>query len=503
MEYGLNDVKMKSSSDIFQNYYIIIRSLYKKYCPDMSLDDYNNIVNNIIDDSRKNYKGNFPYSRYLKNKITSMLIKYNSDHFNIDIFIDNNFLNINDINDALSKMSSLKKYLSSNSIEIKIDYIINLLKNNSTFNNTVKFIFDDHYKKQQVDSKKRYFISDNFVNLCVECYCLINDIDLFSSNEEGESIDDVFEDLDSTGLYFKSISSGKVMSADEEKELFLKVKSGDKAAKELFIKNNLKLVVSIAKNYRGRGLPLLDLVQEGNVGLLMAVDKFDVSLGFKFSTHACWWIRQAITRSLNTYARSIRLPNYLIEYVNKYKVIYNRLMSLNNTEPSDEQIALEMGISVDKVLKLKKYLNDTISLNSIVEDSYSNAKNNRIEVEDFISSHEDSIEDSYIHSQVTGYVRDWLSKVNASQRNLDIVYYRFGLYGDEPKTLDELSSMFGITRERARQIVIETLSIMRNSREADNFLIFADNPHEADEFIKYWRSNCRSKDTRYKTYKKR
>ena len=256
--------------------------------------------------------------------------------------------------------------------------------------------------------------------------------------------DDVADD--SVRLYLREIGKIPLLSAEEELKLAHEVVAGDQRAKDKMAEANMRLVVSIAKRYVGRGLDLLDLIQEGNTGLLRAVEKFDPDKGFKFSTYATWWIRQAITRAIADQARTIRIPVHMVETINKLLRTQRRLTQELNREPTNEEIAKAMEIEVDKVEHIMKIKQDISSLDaSIRDDEEDSVLADFIEDEDTISP-----EESATNQLLKEQVKDMLGAL--TEREQKIIKLRFGLEDGKSHTLEEVGQEFAVTRERIRQI---------------------------------------------------
>jgi len=270
--------------------------------------------------------------------------------------------------------------------------------------------------------------------------------------------DDVADD--SVRLYLREIGKIPLLSAEEELKLAHEVVAGDQRAKDKMAEANMRLVVSIAKRYVGRGLDLLDLIQEGNTGLLRAVEKFDPDKGFKFSTYATWWIRQAITRAIADQARTIRIPVHMVETINKLLRTQRRLTQELNREPTNEEIAKAMEIEVDKVEHIMKIKQDISSLDaSIRDDEEDSVLADFIEDEDTISP-----EESATNQLLKEQVKDMLGAL--TEREQKIIKLRFGLEDGKSHTLEEVGQEFAVTRERIRQIEAKALAKLRKHRDA-------------------------------------
>ena len=275
--------------------------------------------------------------------------------------------------------------------------------------------------------------------------------------EDNSYIDDIADD--SVRLYLREIGKIPLLKADEELALAKKVVSGDKRAKDAMAEANMRLVVSIAKRYVGRGLDLLDLIQEGNTGLLRAVEKFDPDRGFKFSTYATWWIRQAITRAIADQARTIRIPVHMVETINKLLRTQRRLTQELNREPTNEEIAAAMEMDVDKVEHIMKIKQDISSLDaSVRDDEEDSVLGDFIEDEDAKTPSE-SASEQLLKEQV----RQILGSL--TEREQKILKLRFGLEDGKSHTLEEVGQEFSVTRERIRQIEAKALAKLRKNKD--------------------------------------
>ncbi len=264
---------------------------------------------------------------------------------------------------------------------------------------------------------------------------------------------------DPVRMYLKEIGRISLLSPEEELELSEKVAHGDEIAKNKLAESNLRLVVSIAKRYVGRGLLFLDLIQEGNIGLMKAVDKFDSDKGYKFSTYATWWIRQAITRALADQARTIRVPVHMVETINKMSRIQRQLTLELNREPSEEELAKKMGISLDKVREVIKISQEPVSLETPIgeeDDSH---------LGDFIKDESSMSPEEYATNEILKEeIRSVLMTLQV--REQEVLELRFGLVDGTCHTLEEVGKKFNVTRERIRQIEAKALRKLRHPSRA-------------------------------------
>ncbi len=270
-------------------------------------------------------------------------------------------------------------------------------------------------------------------------------------------LDDISDD--SVRLYLREIGKIPLLTPEEELALAKKVKSGDKRSKDAMAEANMRLVVSIAKRYVGRGLDLLDLIQEGNTGLLRAVEKFDPDRGFKFSTYATWWIRQAITRAIADQARTIRIPVHMVETINKLLRTQRRLTQELNREPTNEEIAAAMEMDVDKVEHIMKIKQDISSLDASVRDDEEDSV-----LGDFI---EDEDAKTPTESASEQLLKEQVKRIlgTLTEREQKILKLRFGLEDGKSHTLEEVGQEFSVTRERIRQIEAKALAKLRKHKD--------------------------------------
>ena len=290
-----------------------------------------------------------------------------------------------------------------------------------------------------------------------------DDINLAGLDEE-ELVDPV--DLaaeysldDPVRMYLKEIGQIKLLSAEEEVELAKRVSEGDQEAKNKLTEANLRLVVSIAKKYSGRGLHILDLIQEGNTGLIRAVDKFDWTKGNKFSTYATWWIRQAITRAIADQARTIRVPVHMVEVINKATRCNRKLVQELGREPTMEEIAAELGLPVEKIIEANRTAADTLSLDTPVGDEEDTSIGSFVEDE-----RTPGPADATSNALLAEALKEILDTL--TEREADVLRMRFGMYDGRTHTLEEVGQIFGVTRERIRQIENKAIRKLRHPSRA-------------------------------------
>jgi RNA polymerase primary sigma factor len=291
--------------------------------------------------------------------------------------------------------------------------------------------------------------------------------DLFEDEAEepaGPTIDVAVRhrDHDPVRAYLREIGKVPLLTAEEEISLAKRIERGDPAAKQALIEANLRLVVSVAKRYVGRGMLFLDLIQEGNLGLMRAVEKFDWRRGYKFSTYATWWIRQAITRGIADQARTIRVPVHMVETINKLVRVRRQLTQELERDPTNEEIAFKMEITPERVEQILKIAQEPVSLETPVGDEEDSSLGDFIEDDELQRPHV-AVDSKLRGEEIQGVLS------SLSHRERKVIELRYGLGGGEPMTLEEVGKYFGVTRERIRQIETRTLFKLKSMRAAGRF----------------------------------
>lgn len=356
------------------------------------------------------------------------------------------------------KVKSGKENEISQITDEKVQKIINMAKENGKMTYGELATELDDTTPDEIDK-----VFDAFEDLGVDLNDDLEEPDV----EDLENVEEIkLEDMDVTNLdgvsvddpvrmYLREIGKIPLLTFEEEAELAQKIVEGDEEAKQKLAESNLRLVVSIAKKYVGRGMLFLDLIQEGNMGLIKAVEKFDYNKGFKFSTYATWWIRQAITRAIADQARTIRIPVHMVETINKLIRTSRQLLQQNGREPTPEEIAKEMEISVERVMEIQKIAQDPVSLETPIGEEDDSHLGDFIQDEDSPAP-----QDSAAHT----LLREQLEEVmdTLTPREAMVLKLRFGLEDGKARTLEEVGKQFDVTRERIRQIEAKALRKLRH-----------------------------------------
>lgn len=367
---------------------------------------------------------------------------------------------MDEINEILLEETEKKSTftgLSEELLGIVADVIVEFKK---TGNITSSQLFDK-LDKVQVTPEELEEIYKSLDNAGIQ---VVNEFE-----KDKELYDQIIKDdrmADPVKMYLKDIGKVPLLLPDEETELAKRMMDGDEEAKKLLSEANLRLVVSIAKRYMGRGMQFLDLIQEGNLGLMKAVEKFDYQKGFKFSTYATWWIRQAITRAIADQARTIRIPVHMVETINKLIRVSRRLLQEFGREPNPAEIAVEMGITEERVMEIQKIAQDPVSLETPIGEEEDSHLSDFIEDEGSVAPTE-AVAYTMLKEQLLG-VLDTLTP-----REEKVLRLRYGLDDGRPRTLEEVGKEFTVTRERIRQIEAKALRKLRHpsrSKRLKDFL---------------------------------
>lgn len=407
----------------------------------------------------------------------------------ISNYINENIDQVSDYKDSIIKLISIKQFLNDNKISLSLELLLYLLENNNYFFKMNELLFDK-YKTQIENDTISMVIDDNFIISSLEAFCVKQNIEIKIDDEK------YIDCENSLMLYLNEISNFSVLSREEERRLAIKIKNGDIEAKKIFIQNNLRLVVSIAKKYRCKIMSFLDLIQEGNLGLMKALDGYDVSKGYKFSTYATWWIKQSIRLAIIKKGNEIRVPTGVYENVNNYKKKEEELSVILGRDPTDSEMSEFCNIPVSEIQKMKSILllqNHSTSLNSLVNDETTST------FEDFLPTPDEPIENLASLSMLNAEILTLFDSCNLKEREKEILVLRYGLNGNNPMKLIEVAQEYDLTHERIRQIESNAINKIRNNKKIDDFLIYMSNPKAAKKRLSDFRENYKKdKNLRYK-----
>lgn len=395
---------------------------------------------------------------------------------NIEIYISKKYGDKKIDLNALQILSDVNSYMENSENIIDFKLLIELINKNEIISTAIKVVLQE-----------KLYLKNYNIEYLVESYCVSNNIsdDDFRKFQERNFDFQVENNLELN--YIKEIRRIPLLTPEESKELLIRIKNGDEQARNLFINRNLRLVVKCAQQYQGKGIDFLDLIQEGNVGLIKAINKFDVTLGFQFSTYALYWIRQSIMRALSETARIIRIPVHATEKIDKYKRIESELELKLKRKPTINEIAEVMNETPQNILLFQKNCVELLSLNTpISEDSE--------EIGEFVCYDEDeSFEEAFEDKEKLLKLKKLIDNAKLTERELDVLKLRFGFGDNKPKTLEEIGKKYNLTRERIRQIEIDLLCKLRKAKGVEELSEYMEYPEKS---LKY------SNNHRRKTYRK-
>ena len=480
-----------------------VDNVFKKYnYLDIASNELKKIGLSAIKNTIKFYNNNESVEIFFEKMLTkefNNFIKNKLMDKNACILIINNYINknIKMPTNYVESMSSLKKtvnFLVKYQYQFIPDYTIDLINSNTILSSSLKNIVDNNIELIKNNKINTKFKNVNITSL-IEIYCMLNNINI-ENKEISTYINNIDDDYilgDIKEIYYNDIGKYDVLTIEEEKELFYRFLNGDIEAKNKIIEHNLKLVINIAGGYYRGDNNFLDIIQEGNTGLTLAVSKFDITKGYKFSTYATHWIKHKIREYFLNKDRNIKIPAYLNRQVFTFRKISNDLEVILNRKPTINEIADKMEISVERAEKLYKLQLDTISFNQIISED------GETELSEYLPSDSETLDDVVIHKMLTDDVRELLNNCNLKKREIDVLMYRYGLNG-YTKTLKEIASLFGLTRERIRQIEAEAIRKIRQSSIIKNYANYMEDSEVALQKIKIFKNLYKNSNNKYKTF---
>lgn len=503
MNLTMEQIQKLDSKKIFEIFLTNFEEIYNSFnYLGLSNYEFKTLVLEEINKSKDLYTGKQEYKDFLvgfieeemNKRVTALLREDDIALLLINEFINRKFVSINNYGDLLKCFKELDKFFGEHHFIPTNEILIKLLSENKFFLENVDLIYKKKGSQIVSGELDRIFDNNTLISI-IESYCKMKNIEIresdddvtVSHNDSDSAVDDVLK------LYLKDISVKKLLTLEEERELAKRIKDdGDDEARKKIIESNLRLVVSIAKRYVGNGVSLSDLIQEGNMGLMKAVNKFDPSKGFRFSTYASWWIRQSVVRSLAEKGRSIRLPVHQNETLVQYKKTIKKLEAKLNRQPTTNEIAKEMNLSVEKVNEIYNWSMDTISLNLFIGEG------ENMELEDFIPSDDEPMSDVVDRSLLRDEVSELLKGCKLTEQELEVLKYRYGFVG-EPWTLERIGKKLNKTRERIRQVENSALKKIRKSEHIEDFAAFLENPNQALANINEFRGVYRKEGSTHRS----
>lgn len=504
MKLNLNKIQQLSNEEIFKILLPTINNIYDSFnYLEIERSEFYDIVLKEIIKSKTNYNQKQEYVDYLKNNVCitinkRMQKKLTNSKQSVNII--NNYINTQfdkfvTVEDCMKNLQKLNLFFQTHNYTPDPYVLFTIIKENSNFNKMIELIINK-YKNQILLNKLENIINNNLIISIIESYCTLNDIEIKQIDKSEDYDYDEFNDniSDSVQTYLQEISKIPLLTAKEEKDLAKRISEGDMSAKEKFITSNLRLVVNVAKNYMDRNLPFLDLIQEGNIGLMLAVEKFDINRELRFSTYATHWIRQTITRAIAKKSRNIKIPTHIYEKLTSLKKTMAYLENKLNRTPTIDEIAKEMNLSISEVSNLSKLQTDTLSINILINESEDDT-----EMEQLIISPDETPENIIISENRNTQIKNLLLKCSLNEREMTVLLLRYGFNNRAPMTLEAIGKKYNITRERVRQIEAKALMKIRKSKYIKSFAEYMQNPSKSLENI----DEFRQKYNETKNFKKK
>lgn len=487
MKIDMNNIAKLDIDDIYNMFSSSFNKIYKKYSfINIDRNEFKSMVRETINETKNNYDGEIEYEKYLikalNRKILGLIrldMKDQTKLFDIiNNYINQEFSKDIDYNSAINSFDKLENFLELCECSLTLDIIERLVKENSLINKLLITIYEVDREDIFNDSYEGTY--NDLVVYFIQMFCKVHNIKI-KENEIKYSDMGAFASRSSTDIYLREIQNYKLLTREEELDMIKRYKSGEIEVRDEFLSRNLKLVVSIAKKYLGRGVALTDLIQEGNMGLMKALDEFDLSRECRFSTYATNWIKSYITRYIAGKSRNISLPNHFFYELGIFRKVYTNLEKQLDRKPTISELADKTGKNKDVVLRYFDYLNDTKSLSDKVGDE------DDTEFSYFIPSSDESLETVAIKKDLSSGLTELLNKCHLKPRELEVLMFRYGLNGDDPLTLEEIGRKYNLTRERVRQMESSALMRIRRSPYVKLFAEYTSNPAKSMENIKKMR----------------
>ena len=492
-----------STDELFEKLLPTIKSIYKSYeYTGISFDEYSDIVIKVLAKSRPSSD----FLSYVKNDIKKEVdlevgkLLTDGDR-SIDVisqYIEKQLPGVSNYGDSVRAFRKLDAFFKKYDFVLDVNSLSKLIEGNDKFLAMINYAFDEK-RADIVKGNSNEVFDNNFLIFSILTYCDLKDIKV-EENVEVLNADDFYDtnskDLDTLKLYLNDIGRIPLLTAEDEKELAYKISLGDMAARSKFIESNLRLVVKVAKKYRNYGLPFMDLIQEGNCGLMRAVERFDGTMGVKFSTYAMYYISVAMSRAIANDSRTIRIPANKFETLRKYKAAVDDLQKKYCKNFSVEEIAQLLGKSVPYVKEMEELCKEPVSLNAFV--SYDGDS----ELESFIPNDDKSVDEQVVLNNLPSELSEFFNSCKLSERHKMVLLLRFGILDGHLWTLEEIGKKYGVSRESIRQSEIRALKLIRNSKDIEKFSVYLDNPDKALVKLKEFRDLEEKKKRKKKVYPK-
>lgn len=499
MNLAYNNYSEMSMDDLFEKMLPTIENVYKSYqYTGISFDEYSDIVIRVLARSRDSSDFISSIKKNIKKEVDlevkKLLFDKDKSFDIVSRYIGKQFPSVSNYEEAIKAFRKLDAFFKKYDFVLDVNSLTRLIESNDKFSAMINYVFDEKREDIVKGNSNDIFDSD-FLAFSVLTYCSLKDIKV---EEKFEKLDakDFYEtnskDIDTIRLYLNDIGRIPLLTVEEEKELAYKISLGDMAARDRFIESNLRLVVNVAKKYRNYGLSFMDLIQEGNCGLIKAVEKFDGSRNVKFSTYAIYHIGVSMSRAIANDSRTIRIPVHKFDMLKKYKADIVNLQKEYGGSLTVDEIAQLLGKDVSYVKEMEALRQDPVSLNAFVSSDGDS------ELESFISSDGIAVDEQVMLNNLPFEVSKLLNNCNLSEKQKMVLLLRHGALDGRLWTLEEIGKKYGVTRESIRQTEKKALKLIRESNDADKFSVYLDNPDEALVKLKKFREPDENKKPKKK-----
>lgn len=509
----MNELSKEKMLNLEKKLVPVIKLLQKKY-KDYGIDKsvIHNLLQQELNDNYEIYQKESEIKKIVSQIDTELSLRINEyiiDLFELDQQMIQNYINRNihkktDINTNIMELKKVTKYFSDIEYQPSLDFLISIIENNKVLNDILNYLIS-HTKKEYDRDKNIESVNietltndDSIINL-LECYCIVNDINVSEKKIDFDAIEKEFLDeeisapINTTMLYLNSLTK-PILSREEEREFLYKINHSEGAEqleyKKDFIEHNLRLVISVANRYHVPNEQFLDIVQQGNIGLILALEHFDIEPGYKFATYAIWWIRQSINRYVEKCGRSLRIPSYFLENIKKYVKTKSIMEQKLNRDVTDEEIAKQLNWSEKSIRELKLYEKDAGSLNVLIGEE---KDGDSIELIDRICDENIAVEEAAINNTVHDQLMAFLDLCNLKEREKEVLLYHNGFYDNRVFTFEELSKMYHVTHQRIDAIEKRALEKLRESPEVFTFIDYMNDPDLAKKSIFSFRKSYQEK----------
>ena len=448
MKLSIEEIKETSIENLLKKMMPTIKKLYNEYADTYNEEQFIETIKKIITKQKNSTKNqNIDLESIIKKELSKKPDQEQEIEIQINEFINRKIITPKDYKQALKELKKINEYINKSQFKLTQKTYIQIVTSNSKLNNMLQTIVEKITSKENKLTLD-ILINDDITMSLIETYCMLNDISIDYTESELDNTPTTFNS-DIISSYLIEIKEYKLLSQEEEIKLFEALHKGDKTARKKLINHNLRLVTSIARRYKNQGLEYMDLIGEGNIGLMTAINKYDETKGYKFSTYAVWWIRQSIVQFIRNKSRNIRIPSNMYTKFNKYQTEKIKLTQELGHEPSITEISKKLDIPIQKIYELEQIYTDTVSIDQKIGDEQDT------DLISMIADEKETTEETVIQQIEGEEIRSYLDCLKETEK--EIIILRYGIGTDNPMTLEQIAKIKNLTRERIRQIEAKAL----------------------------------------------